>query len=126
MYEEFSICLTLLLAIIHRFGLRPSQLPLKDQASFIGWFLDSDRKSASLKDVPETLQKSLGNWMRALFETEGIEDQMLARHPPQEFYRIAPCIYRQMIIACHSGMLSKKKLRSGLERMWTDITVDLC
>ena len=116
-YDEFGACYLLIGACVARFGLKRSDLGPLAAHSFIAHTLDSSvSMTTSLKVLTEDETRHLTGWIRALFETEGISDELMSACPPQSFYRLVPTIFNQIVIARRVGALQLEKLNNGLER----------
>ena len=116
MYDEFGACFLLVMACVHRFGLKSADLGALGSIGLVPHMLDIDGWTASsIKNLSQDQQKRLSGWVRALFETEGISDELMSACPPQEFYKIVPTIFSQSIIACRTDVLDMEKIKDGLE-----------
>lgn len=109
------MCLTLLLTIIHRFGLHADDLPLAKEDSWIRWFLTANGSGTDIDKLSPTQNDLLGDWIRALFETEGIKDELLARCSPQDFYKMVPALVGQILAIHQQGSLPGNKLQNGYD-----------
>lgn len=85
------------------------------QDSWIRWFLTTSGSETDIAKLSATQNDLLGDWVRALFETEGIKDELLARCSPQDFYKIVPALVGQILTIHHQGLLPKDKLRNGYD-----------
>ncbi|KAL8955376.1 MAG: hypothetical protein Q9183_006675 [Haloplaca sp. 2 TL-2023] len=57
----------------------------------------------------------LGDWIRGLFETEGINDELMSTCKPAEFHLLAATLFDQSIKAYQAGVLALETLKGGLE-----------
>ena len=113
-YVEFSSCLMLLLSIVDRYQLSAADIHLVAPESFVGQLLSSGCQARPAPSLSEQ-GRHLSGWVRALFETQGISDDLMSSCTPQDFYLIAPTLIRQSITACRTGLLSLDTLMDGLE-----------
>lgn len=70
------------------------------------------------EELTESQQGHLRDWIKALFEMEGISDELMSSCPPHEFYRIVGTLFRVSLHACRVGAISHEKLHSALERQF--------
>lgn len=115
-YNEFSACLLLVLAMSHRFGLTTSELGLLEEDSIIRRLLERRDPQTQLQSLTPEQSKRLGGWIGGLFETEGISDELMSTCTPQELYEVIPALFQQMVRAGRLGILDQEKLKSGLGR----------
>lgn len=116
-YDEFGACFLFVYACIERFGLKSQDLATLSSNSFVAEMMSSSTIARRHEELTQAQQIYLNDWARALFETEGISDELMAGCPPQEFYRISGSLFRAIVTASRRGALSSDKLRNGLERM---------
>lgn len=101
---------------VQRFRLKAADLSVLGSTGLVVQLLGIDDWSiSSINDLSQDQQKHLSGWVRALFETEGIGDELMSACPPQEFYKIVPTIFNQSIIACRTEILDMDKIKNGLE-----------
>lgn len=117
MYDEYGACFLLVTTCINRFGLKPADLDGISSTGLVAHMLDMHGSAPStINNLTQDQQKHLTGWVRALFETEGISDELMSTCPPQDFYKIVPTIFNQSVIACRSDVLDMEKIKNGLER----------
>lgn len=115
-YDEFSSCLLLVLAVYYRYNLKITDLGSVHEQSFICRLLESGSESQPFETFTQDQEKQFTGWIHGLFETEGISDDLMSACPPQDFYMLAPTIFEQSINACRYRTMSVESLKSGLER----------
>ena len=71
--------------------------------------------SRSLEDLTEHETKLLGGWIRGLFETEGISDEVMSRCSPKEFHLLVATHFDQSLKACQAKVLALDTLKGGFE-----------
>jgi len=72
------------------------------------------RKSVSLADLKSSQRSCVNGWIKALFGSEGIDDEIILATSPADFYRIAPGIIQQAVLAKAAGQMDLETLHSGL------------
>ena len=115
MYDEFSACLLLLLAIFYRFKLTATELGFPIDSIFWQLLFQGNVGAMPINTLNEEQNKRLAGWISSLFESNSLGDEVLSSCPPQEFYLLAPTIFQQTIMACRLGALEAAHLKSGLE-----------
>jgi len=100
------------MACVRRFGLELDT----DATRFIAEIMAINDRPRRHGDLSEAQRSYLNEWIKALYEDEGISDELMSTCPPQEFYKIVGTLFRVSLNAYKNGALSKDKLHSGLER----------
>ena len=114
----------LLLSIVDRYQLSVADIHLSARDSFVGQLLTAGSQARAAPSLSEQ-GRHLNGWVRALFETEGISDDLMSSCTPQDFYLIAPTLIRQSIAACRTGLLNLDTLMNGLECELTPLPTPL-
>lgn len=114
-YDEFGSVLLLVMAFRHRYDLRPYDLGISSDDSFILKLLDRGFGSQKLEDLSEKQNKNLGGWIGALFIAEGISEETMSTCSPQEFYLLVTTLFSQSLSACEAGKLEFDTLKGGFE-----------
>ncbi|KAL8711658.1 MAG: hypothetical protein Q9220_004068 [cf. Caloplaca sp. 1 TL-2023] len=114
-YDEFGSLLLLVSIIKHRFDLSPLDLGIPDDSTFIIQYYRSACMSRSVDSLDEHDSELLGGWVRGLFETEGINDELMSTCKPAEFHLLVATLLDQSIKACQSRVLALETLKGGLE-----------
>ena len=125
-YEEFGAVLLLLLSFVHRYNFTASDLGLHNSRdSFVAKLLSSGYLSRTLEDLSEKESEHLGGWIHGLFDPEGggLTDELMSSCPPQDFYLLVPTLFKQIILALSSGMLTEESLKSGMEYLVDDFLI---
>ena len=71
--------------------------------------------SRSPDDLTEHENKLLGGWIRGLFETEGINDEVMSMCRPNEFHLLVATLFDQNLKACQAKVLTLETLRGSFE-----------
>lgn len=71
--------------------------------------------SRSPEDLTQHENKLLGGWVRGLFETEGISDELMLMCSPREFHLLVATLFDQSLKACQFQFLALETLRGGFE-----------
>ena len=114
-YDEFGSILLLVLTFKYRYDLRPYDLGITSNDSFILKLLDCEPSSQKLDDLSEKQNKNLGAWITALFIAEGISEETMSSCSPQEFYLLVTTLFNQSLTACEAGKLEFDTLKGGFE-----------
>ena len=114
-YDEFGSILLLVLEFKHRYDLKPFDLGISSNDSFVLKLLDRGSCSQKLEDLTEKQNKDLGAWIGALFIAEGISEETMANCSPQEFYMLVTTLFSQSLGACEAGKLEFDTLKGGFE-----------
>ncbi|KAE8348360.1 mediator of RNA polymerase II transcription subunit 5 [Aspergillus coremiiformis] len=114
-YDEFGSILLLVLTFKYRYDLRPYDLGILSNDSFILKLLDRGSCSQKLDDLSDKQNKNLGAWITALFIAEGISEETMSSCSPQEFYLLVTTLFNQSLAACEAGKLEFDTLKGGFE-----------
>ena len=116
-YEEFGSILLLILVFRHRYTLQDNELGLLPTNSFLRRYLRSMNNSRRLETLDDMERQYLRNWIRGLFDSEGISDEIVSTCPPKDFYMIVPTLFDQSLKASEIGVLGPDTIKSGFECM---------
>ncbi|KAI9923978.1 mediator complex subunit [Aspergillus wentii] len=114
-YDEFGSILLLVLAFKYRYDLRPYDLGISSNDSFILRLLERGSCTRKLEDLDEKQNKNLGTWIAALFIAEGISEETMSACSPHEFYLLVTTLFNQSLGACEAGKLEFDTLKGGFE-----------
>ena len=78
-YEEFGSILLLILAFRHRYTLQDNELGLLATDSFLRRYLRSMNNSRRLDALDDVQRQHLGNWIKGLFDSDGISDEIVSK-----------------------------------------------
>lgn len=115
MYDEFGSILLFIVLVQYRFRLQPAALGIDTSNSFVLRYTKDACVSRSPDDLTDHENKLLGAWIRVLFETEGINDELMSMCRPNEFHLLVATLLDQSVKACQSKVLTLETLRGGLE-----------
>lgn len=116
LYEEFGNILLLITAFKYRLSLSDSDMGLSSDSSFVLPFLQATNDEQYLETMTDDAKKHLGEWVNALFITEGLSDEVMSSCSPQDFYRLIPTLLSQSLTACENrNKLSASSLMPGFE-----------
>ena len=99
----------------HRYDLQQHDLGVSGPGSFVLKYLHAGSSSRSIKDLSSEEFQQLGAWIRGLFETEAITNELISTCKPKEFYLLVATLFKQSLAACQAGVLSLEVLKSGFE-----------
>ncbi|KAL5000678.1 mediator of RNA polymerase II transcription subunit 5 [Aspergillus recurvatus] len=114
-YDEFGSILLLVLTFKYRYDLRPWDLGITSNNSFIIKLIERGSSSQKLDELTEKQNKNLGEWIAALFIAEGISEETMSACSPQEFYMLVSTLFSQSLGACEAGKLEFDTLKGGFE-----------
>ena len=114
-YDEFGSILLFVAALRHRFNLKLDEMGLGDGDSFVAHYLKSRSTSRPVEDLSEHEKSLLGSWVKGLFETEGISDELMSACKPSEFHLLVATLFDQSLKACQAKILTMETLKGGLE-----------
>ncbi|EPS42301.1 hypothetical protein H072_3723 [Dactylellina haptotyla CBS 200.50] len=117
-YKEFGHILLLILTLYHRHTLSFSHLgPSISATSFVPMFIQSCHKDIAIDDLSRMGERhaQLGGWIKALYEGDGITDEVMQSCRPQEYYSLVPTLIAQTVEACERGVLDTETLKGGLD-----------
>ena len=114
-YDEFGSILLLVLDFKYRYDLKPYDLGISSNDSFVLKLLDRGSCSQKMEDLTEKQNRDLGAWIGALFIAEGISEDTMSNCSPQEFYLLVTTLFSQSLEACEAGKLEFETLKGGFE-----------
>lgn len=114
-YDEFGSILLLIATIHHRFDLDLADLGILNPTSFTSRYFRSACESRPVDRLTDHENNLLGSWIRGLFETEGINDELMSMCKPAEFHLLVATLFDQSIKACQSRVLALDALTGGFE-----------
>lgn len=114
-YDEFGSILLFVVLVQHRFGMQPEEFGFDGSDSFVLRYLKHGSVSRPIDDLSEHENQLLGGWIKGLFETEGISDELMSMCKPQEFHLLVATLFEQSLKACQANVLALETLRGGFE-----------
>ena len=115
MYDEFGSIFLLILIIQHHFTLQDHDLGIDYQGSFILKFMRGGYLSRDPATLSEHENQRLGDWIRGLYETEGISDELMSTCSPKDFHLLVATLFDQSLKACQANKLGLDTLKGGFE-----------
>ncbi|PWN50610.1 hypothetical protein IE53DRAFT_87248 [Violaceomyces palustris] len=88
---------------------------------FFSIFSSSSSVAYLLTELSVEEKSLVGRWISALFDNEGISDDLIKDSSPQTLLRLAPTLFSQSISACSGGMIDLDTLRGGLSYFLQDL-----
>ncbi|KAK7550831.1 mediator of RNA polymerase II transcription subunit 5 [Phyllosticta citricarpa] len=113
-YDEFGAVLLLIQAFVLRHDLKSVDLGVED-GSFIAQLIERGHVSIVQEELSEEQKKYLDGWVRGLYGSDGISDDLLKSCRPQDFYLLVPTIFNETVYACSVDAVSIDEVKSGLE-----------
>lgn len=114
-YDEFGSILLFIVAVQHQFKLQPDEVGVDNPDSFLLNYFRHGSVSRPIDDLSEHESNLLGSWIRGLFETEGISDELMSACKPKEFHLLVATLFDQSLKACQATVLSLDTVRGGFE-----------
>ena len=114
-YDEFGSMLLFVTATKDRFNLKLEELGVEDGDSFLPKYLRSSSTSRTIDNLSSHESELLGSWIKGLFVTEGISDELMSACKPSEFHLLIATLFDQSLKACQAKMLTMETLKGGLE-----------
>ena len=117
-YDEFGSILMLVIVFHHHFQLHETDLGITYPDSFLRNYFRSGSVPQAPRDMPDTDRQRLRTWIKGLYETEGISDELMSTCSPKEFHLLVATIFDQSLMACQAGVLSQEKIKGVFECMY--------
>ncbi|KUL84272.1 hypothetical protein ZTR_07568 [Talaromyces verruculosus] len=114
-YDEFGSILLLVMAFKYRYDLSQYDLGVTASSSFVLKLFERGSTSMKLAGLDAKQNKSVGDWISALFMSEGISEETWSSCSPQEFYLLVATLFSQTLGACEMGMLELDTMKGGFE-----------
>ncbi|WVR09129.1 hypothetical protein IAU60_006191 [Kwoniella sp. DSM 27419] len=76
--------------------------------------LKEARRAVAFPHLEPSEKDCMNGWVKAIFGSDGIEDQILLATPPQSLYKLSPTLILQAIAATAAGQIDLDTLHSGL------------
>ena len=114
-YDEFGAILLLVVMVQHRIKLHPGDFGTSNSGSFLHKYFERGAVSQSLDDLTDHQSQILGNWIKGLFEGEGISDELMSTCNPRDFHLLVATLFDQSLKACQAQLLALETLKGGFE-----------
>lgn len=114
-YDEFGSILLFVTFVHHRFQLQSKDMGIEKSDSFVVKYFQDSSRSRPVEDLSKHESHLLGAWIKGLFETEGISDELMSTCKPKEFHLLVATLFDQSLKACQSKLLALDTLRGGFE-----------
>ena len=114
-YDEFGSILLFVAAIQRRFSLEVHEMGIDAPDSFIVQYLHSSSTTRSVRELSQHNSELLGSWIKGLFETEGISDELMSACRPSEFHLLVATLFDQSLKACQADVIGMDTLKGGFE-----------
>ena len=125
-YDEFGGILLFVAAVRHRIGLDSDDMGMDDNQTFLHKYFAIGPISKTISELSPHESEVLGLWIKGLYETEEISDELYGASKPGDFYLLLPTLLEQSVRACQSKILSLDKLKGGFEFMlWPSLLPSL-
>jgi len=114
-YDEFGGILLFIVVVQHRFALQLDEVGIDNLDSFLLNYFKRGSVSQPLENLTEHENHLLGSWIKGLFVTEGISDELVSTCKPKEFHILVATLFDQSLKACQVNVLALDTLRGGFE-----------
>ena len=114
-YDEFGSILLFIVVVQNRFALQPDEVGIDNSESFLLNYFRRGSTSQPLDELTEHENQLLGSWIKGLFETEGISDELMSTCKPKEFHLLVATLFDQSLKACRANALALDTLKGGFE-----------
>ena len=117
-YDEFGGVLLFVAALRHRFGLRNEEMGVESgsgEGSFLATYFATAGESKAIEELTTHESEVLGNWIKGLYEMEGISDELMSNCKPGEFHLLIATLLDQSLKACQAKVLSMETMKGGFE-----------
>jgi mediator of RNA polymerase II transcription subunit 5 len=101
---------------VHRYDLSAADLNIL-QDTFVAKYLKDGHNGKHLESFTEEELKKLSTWIKILFNSESISDELLSTCTPQEFYLLVPTMFSQIIFAQSAQIFPSNALNTPFECM---------
>lgn len=100
----------------YRFNLSAAELGFPADSTFWQLLLSGGIVASSIKELNEDQNRHLSGWVKGLFDSNSLEDDLLSSCAPQDFYSLVPSLFQQATMACKFSAIDEEHLKNGLER----------
>ncbi|KAK7205811.1 mediator complex subunit Med5-domain-containing protein [Myxozyma melibiosi] len=114
-YTDFGVILLFICAFYYHFKLDIRELGELGEHSFVRKYLTSSGAAQPAEMLNEENLDLLGGWITALFDTNGISDELMKSCTPMAYSLLVPTIFYQAVTACNRNFLDMDTLKGGLE-----------
>ncbi|KAG8527883.1 uncharacterized protein KY384_006799 [Bacidia gigantensis] len=120
-YDEFGAVLLFINAVRARYLLSSltSDPVILQNSNDEDSFLSKYFKTSSVSKSPDSLSphesEILSSWLKSLYETEGISDELMSACAPSEFHLLIATLLDQSIKAVHARIITLDTLKGGFE-----------
>ena len=114
-YDEFGSLLLFVAGVKHQFHLSWEDMGIDSPDSFVQVYFKTSSASRLLTELSDHESEILGAWIKGLFETGAITDELMSTCKPKEFHLLVATLFDQSLKATQSGALPLDTLKSGFE-----------
>ncbi|KAK9461237.1 mediator complex, subunit Med5 [Lipomyces oligophaga] len=114
-YTDFGLILLLICSLYFHFDLDIKLIRFESETSFCRKYLSSSGTAHSIEELSQEQSDLLGGWIMALYDTNGISDELMKSCSPMEYLLLVPTIFQQSVVACNRSFLDIDTLKGGLE-----------
>ncbi|KAK9473833.1 mediator complex, subunit Med5, partial [Dipodascopsis tothii] len=114
-YTDFGLVLLLVLSFVLHFSLDPADLGDLGPDSFCLRFVASSSAALTVESLEQDISDLLGGWIMALYDSNGISDELMRSCSPKDYFLLVPTLFQQSVHACARNVLDLDTLKGGLE-----------
>ncbi|MCJ1244419.1 mediator complex subunit [Trapelia coarctata] len=114
-YDEFGSIFLFIFVFRRHFNLQDSDLGIGYSDSFVLKYIRNGRNARHPSDLTEQEYQLLGGWIKGLFETEVISDELISTCSPKDFHLLVATLFDQSLRSCEAGLLGLDNLKRGFE-----------
>ena len=114
-YDEFGGILLFVMAVRERFKMTTEEMGIENVNSFCAKYLRANSASRTLDNLSEHENEVFSSWIKGLFETEGISDEIMSACRPSEFLLLIATLFDQCLKACRAKVLAMDTMKAGFE-----------
>lgn len=92
-----------------------------DKYRFMNTWIQSASSAYGLASLSASDQGIISSWITALFDSDGISDDLIKSSSPSTMLRLTPSLFLQSIHACCQGVIDMDTLRGGLTYFLQDL-----
>jgi hypothetical protein len=92
-----------------------ADLHITHPESFIRNYLNNGYNPIAANELAEAQKQKLGGWVKSLYESGIIDDELMSTCTPKEFHLLVATLFDQTLKACQSGVLAMDTIKGGLE-----------
>ncbi|KAK9456466.1 mediator complex subunit Med5-domain-containing protein [Dipodascopsis uninucleata] len=114
-YTDFGTILLFVTSFYYHFNLQLPELCTKSEDSFCLKYFTTSGNAFPVESLQQENSDLLGGWIMALYDTNGISDELMRTCTPMDYLLLVPTIFQQSVAASNRNILDIDTLKGGLE-----------